>query len=238
MSLNKPYRYAIYFAGEPKSELWTLGSEWLGRCSMGAEIQSFESVNPINRDWRWKMTQHPRRYGWHATLKAPFRLKQDLSVETLLAELKQLSHELRVFELPLLEVKRLKNFLALAPLENQLGIEKIAAAAQQCVEHLSSCSEPLTASEIAYRNESALSEREQVLLRQWGYPYVKELYQFHFTLSDGLDTSSALEIHELTQAAKAWFDFVQPLRFDRIALFVEECKGQDFQFLTDFVIPQ
>jgi Mn-dependent DtxR family transcriptional regulator len=96
----------------------------------------------------------------------------------------------------------------------------------------------LTASEIAYRNESALSEREQVLLRQWGYPYVKELYQFHFTLSDGLDTSSALEIHELTQAAKAWFDFVQPLRFDRIALFVEESKGQDFQFLTDFVIPQ
>lgn len=184
------------------------------------------------------MTQHPRRYGWHATLKAPFRLKKDLSVETLLAELQQLSHELTVFELPLLEVKRLKNFLALAPLENQRGIEKIAAAAQQCVEHLSPCAESLTASEIAYRNESRLSEREQVLLQQWGYPYVKELYQFHFTLSDGLDTSSALEIHELTLAAKAWFDFAQPLRFDRIALFVEESKGQDFKFLTDFVIPQ
>ena len=143
-----------------------------------------------------------------------------------------------VFELPILEVKQLRNFLALTPVENHHRIHQIRLAAQTCVEYLHEFSEPLTESEISYRNQSNLSSREQALMKQWGYPYVKELYQFHFTLSDGFDALSEFEITELTQAAKKWFNFSQPLQYDRLALFVEESKGQDFKFLSEYLIPK
>jgi len=238
MKNTKPYRYAIYFVGEPQSEFWTLGSQWLGRCSMNSKIESHLDTNNLDSKLRMKMTQHPRRYGWHATLKAPFRLKDGLSIEFLMDKLKNLASELTVFELPILEVKRLRNFLALTPVENHDRINQISVAAQTCVEYLHEFSEPLTESEISYRNQSNLSSREQALMKQWGYPYVKELYQFHFTLSDGFDALSEFEISELTQAAKKWFNFSQPLQFDRLALFVEESKGQDFKFLSEYLIPK
>ena len=238
MKRTKPYRYAIYFAGEPQGELWTLGSQWLGRCAMNLHTLSNLEINNLNPGLRLRMTQQPRRYGWHATLKAPFRLKDSLSVEFLIAELKNLALELSVFDLPIMEVKHLRNFLALAPVVSQDGVHTIGVAAQKCVEYLHELSEPLTESEISFRNQLNLSSREETLMKQWGYPYTKELYQFHFTLSDGFEVFNNFEINEITQAAKKWFNFYQPLQFDRISLFVEEAKGQDFKFLSDFLIPK
>ena len=66
-------RYAIYFV--PKGELAKFGRAWLGwDCHKGQYISSENAFSePLaNREY---FTKKPRKYGLHATLKAPFRLQ-------------------------------------------------------------------------------------------------------------------------------------------------------------------
>ena len=67
-------RYAVYFVPAAQSALYRFGASLLGYdCYTGTEI-AFPQALPVPEPaWR-EMTQEPRRYGFHATLKAPFHL--------------------------------------------------------------------------------------------------------------------------------------------------------------------
>ena len=68
------HRYAVYFAPHPGSLGWLAGSHWLGRCA--AQLQPLQqlAIKGVSADDLHRLTAAPRRYGWHATLKAPFAL--------------------------------------------------------------------------------------------------------------------------------------------------------------------
>ena len=69
-------RHAIYFAPEP-GPLARFGAEWLGwdpETGVGAEPAS--GLPGLLAARRQLITARPRRYGFHATLKAPFRLAE------------------------------------------------------------------------------------------------------------------------------------------------------------------
>lgn len=73
-------RYALYLAPPTESELWRFGSDVIGRDAMtGASCDGFALEGYPPASWR-NMTSEPRRYGFHATLKAPFRRRVDLGV--------------------------------------------------------------------------------------------------------------------------------------------------------------
>ena len=72
-------RYAIYYAAAPGSELDRFGANLLGYDAWSGEDLPFpDGVAERMPDWR-DLTQDPRKYGFHATLKAPLALgrKQD-----------------------------------------------------------------------------------------------------------------------------------------------------------------
>src|SRR5690242_14050929 len=74
-------RYAIYYAPSPDSVLHRFGSTLLGYDAVSGDDLPFpEGVTP---DWR-EVTEDPRKYGFHATLKAPTALADGRSEAELL----------------------------------------------------------------------------------------------------------------------------------------------------------
>lgn len=71
-------RYAIYFAPAPGSPWRQFGADWLGRGEgSDAPVDQFDPPPGIARDQWCDMIGEPRRYGFHAALKAPFRMVTD-----------------------------------------------------------------------------------------------------------------------------------------------------------------
>ena len=67
-------RYAIYFVPDPDTPLWNFGSKVVGYDSANGIDVPFhdDPFFVLNDIMAW--TEDPRRYGFHATLKAPFEL--------------------------------------------------------------------------------------------------------------------------------------------------------------------
>ena len=81
--MTQPSRYAVYLAPPPTSALWRFGCDVLGRdAATGEPVWGFATAGIDAECWR-ALTAEPRRYGFHATLKAPFRLAAGLSGDEL-----------------------------------------------------------------------------------------------------------------------------------------------------------
>ena len=66
-------RYALYLTPPQHSDLWSFGCNVIGRDPFtGRLVDGFAPEGHEFEAWR-KLTSEPRRYGFHATLKAPFR---------------------------------------------------------------------------------------------------------------------------------------------------------------------
>jgi hypothetical protein len=185
------------------------------------------------------LTSAPRRYGWHATLKAPFTLAAHATPDMLLKAVQQLASRLQSFDMPALQVTRLGDFLALAP---QTRSSAIDALAQACVLDLHDFAEPLSEAELQRRRKSRLTPEEDALLLRWGYPHVLDHFRFHCSLTGPLNGShngslTALDDRAITavqDAAQAYFGVLPPHRFDNIGVFVEPVAGGDFALLQQF----
>src|SRR6202000_715837 len=78
-------RYAIYYAPQSGSALDRFGAHLLGYDAYRGEELSFpDDMAAIAPDWR-ELTQDPRKYGFHATLKAPMSLAEGRTEAELLA---------------------------------------------------------------------------------------------------------------------------------------------------------
>src|SRR5438445_13470887 len=67
-------RYAVYFIPAADSELYRFGSAVPQYdCYTGAAVLPPAELRDQAEEWR-KTTEEPRRYGFHATLKAPLYL--------------------------------------------------------------------------------------------------------------------------------------------------------------------
>jgi len=233
MSLNssqfsKPYRCAIYFVPEVHSAWWQAGSAWLGRCAATGQSLAQPRLSDISPEAQWATTSDPRRYGWHATLKAPFQMLSGEDVASVVSSLHALAKTLPAFDLPALQVSKQDGFLALRPVGDVSRINSTAAA---CVKALHRLAAPLSEADVARRRQAALSPEQDRLLLAWGYPYVFDEFQFHLSLTGRLDGMSEAEQTAWQGAAQAHFHDLPVCRFDRLALFVEPTPGADFQWV-------
>lgn len=184
---NPSTRYAIYWAPPTGSLLDRLGAFWLGRDAYGANLAP--PVVPGLDETRWrKLTEAPRHYGLHATLKPPFRLADGATDGAFVEAIAALAADIAPFSGPPLRVQRLDEFLALAPSAPCLPLADLAA---RCVKELDPFRSPAGPDELARRRSAGLTARQERHLAQWGYPYVLEDFRFHVTLTERVDDGEA-----------------------------------------------
>lgn len=214
-------RFAVYFAPDPDGFLHWSGSSWLGRDAFGNTVSVPDFASRIE-----SFTQEPRRYGFHATLKAPMALRDHLSADDLIAELTRLAQGWVPFEIEL-RLARIDGFLALVPASPSTELDALAA---HCVETLDGFRKPASDAELERRRKAGLSARQESNLVTWGYPYVFEDFAFHMTLTRRLSEQEAQDVAPL---AKTHFAPVlgTPVAIDALTLFVEPRPGADFTVL-------
>ncbi len=222
-------RYAIYYAPLSSTDLWRFGSSILGYDAETGEDIPFPAGEPFDGpDWRG-LTEEPRRYGFHGTLKAPFHLKPGATEEALLAELRHFAGEQTSFDVPELTVALLGSFVALVPDGAQPRLDGLAA---DCTRSLDRFREPLTAADRARRLRAPLSERQVMQLDEWGYPYVFEDFRFHMTLTGSLRPESREPVR-LALAAR-YAELPPGLRVDGVTVFRQDDRQGRFRILQRF----
>jgi putative phosphonate metabolism protein len=176
-------RYAIYYAPEPGSALAQFGARCLGRdVQTGSDVPHHE-LTGFSSGELIGLTREPRRYGFHGTLKAPFRLTDLATERDLIDRLRVFAAGRRPFAVAPLILAEIAGFLALIPAEHPAPLHDLAA---ECVREFDDLRAQPTSSELARRLASNLTSAQQLLLARWGYPYVMEEFRFHLTLTDKL----------------------------------------------------
>lgn len=210
-------RYAIYYL-PPHGPLAQFGAEWLGWdvvAGISAERSDALPVDPT------ALTQTPRKYGFHATIKPPFRLAEDVDVTGLTEAFEGFCSGQAPVVLEALEVARLGRFLALIPTGHTAALNALAGAA---VEALDTYRAPLNDAELARRRQSRLTPRQETLLAQWGYPYVMDEFRFHMTLTSKLPKAEAIALQpELARYLAPILP--KPFSIDRLSLVGEDASG-------------
>lgn len=221
-------RYAIYFAPPEGSALADTGNRWLGRnAASGCAVP--QPVCPgLSPERLAALTAAPRRYGFHGTLKAPFRLRAGCTPDELGRAIAALATRQQPFEFTL-QLAMLGSFFAWLPADAQ---ERIAAVATACVIELDEFRQPADATELA-RRAVGLDPNRAALLQRWGYPYVLDEFRFHLTLSDAVSGSEAEAMH--TALADYTARHAQGrIAFDALCLFVEPAPGADFRQIVRY----
>ena len=225
------HRYAVYFAPRPDSALWQHGSHWLGRCAGLQRAMPQPTIDGVAPQDFQRLTAAPRRYGWHATLKAPFALAPGVDEAALRQAVRTLARSLQAFEMPPLQVARIDDFLALVPTASHPGHARLHEVAGACVTQLQPLAAALSASELARRRAAGLTPRQDELLQRWGYPFVLESFRFQLSLTGGLAQADPATVALVHAAAQAFFADPQAVAFDSLALFAEPVAGADFVLL-------
>jgi putative phosphonate metabolism protein len=211
-------RYAVYYAPAAEQPLWRAGCVWLGRDAADA----LDLRDPPAR------RREPWRYGFHATLKAPFRLCPSLRESQLDAALQALAARTPAFEMPALAVDTLADFVALRPAEALPRGHALWRLADDCVRELDAFRAPPTPAELARRLARPLEAGARLLLAQWGYPHVLDGWRFHITLSDSLPPTEREAMVREAQTHFAAALAQQPLRCSELCLFVQAAPGLPF----------
>jgi len=220
------YRIATFFAPSFDHPLWQAGSQWLGRDARGRDE---DPVSCAERLTDSDLTDAPRRYGFHATLKPPFVLTSgDQAVEIAQAA-RAIAAEVPAFRMPALSVKILDGFLALRPARHDdQGLHNLNQLAESMVRGLDRFRQPTSPEQITQR-AGGLSAQQQNMLEQWGYPFVLETWRFHMTLSRRLIKPTDRPETALA-AARAFFEpaIKQPLWCRDVCLYLEPAPESDF----------
>ncbi len=222
-------RYALYAAPPPDSRLWPFGSSVIGYDAATASDLAFPKHPPCDSsDWA-AMTEDPRRYGFHGTLKAPFVLAAGCPEGELLEAAMLFAERRPAFVVPALEVALLGRFVALVPAAPSPALGALAA---DCVREFDRFRAPLTEADRARRLKSPLTPRQIDHLDAWGYPYVFEDFRFHMTLTGALPESRRAEVRAALDAA--YRKVSEPLRLDALCIYRQADRSSRFTILARF----
>lgn len=224
-------RYAIYYAAPRDSALDRFGAELIGYDAWrGDELAVPAGVADTMPDWQ-ALTSDPRKYGFHATLKAPFALAAGRSESELITVCGAFAGSARRIAAITPVVRAIGDFVALVPDEPSAALDTLA---QDCVETFDGFRAPLTAEDRARRNPAALTPRQLAHLDRWGYPHVGDDFRFHMTLTGRIPLERRAAIVAMLRdrfAASAAGVPSTPLAIDRIALVRQDDASSRFKVI-------
>ncbi|MEM8537341.1 MAG: DUF1045 domain-containing protein [Pseudomonadota bacterium] len=217
-------RFAIYYI-PPPGTLARFGATWLGWDVLrGTEVPQFHVPGLDD------ITMTPRKYGFHGTLKPPFRLRPDQSAAKLESAIAAMAKRIAPATCDGLRLEQLGGFLALTPYGDMAQLQQVAAA---CVRDIDDFRMPATDAELARRRASGLTDRQDALLSQWGYPYVMDAFRFHLTLTGKL--SEGAIGHWVETVASVLPALPAPFTLDQIALCGERRDGH-FELIQRYTL--
>jgi len=224
-------RYAIYFMPAPETPLWRFGSSIIG---YDAAVQR-DIPHPVHPAFdaaafpQW--TGEPRRYGFHATLKAPFALRDGKTEADLLETAKAFAADRRAFSGGDFGVAALGDFVALVPSAARPALHALADDATRVFERFRA---PLSQADRERRLRAPLTERQIGYLDAWGYPYVFEDFRFHMTLTGPLPPDRRERVR--AGLADLYGMIARPVRCDAIAVFIQRARDQRFAVLARYTM--
>jgi putative phosphonate metabolism protein len=220
-------RYAIYFTPPAEDPLTRRASHWLGRDAFSGEMLVQPMIEAFSEATFSELTSDPRRYGFHATMKAPFELASTASEAELVDAFESFAAGQTPFTLASLVLGQIGPFFALVPGTRSPELECLAA---DCVTVFDRFRAPLNESEIARRRPERLTPNERRNLLTWGYPYVLDDFRFHMTLTGPVEPDD-----QSTMCAVIETHFCglldQPRVIDTLSLFIEPSRGAPFTLL-------
>ena len=225
-------RYAIYFTPAPDTALWRFGSSVLGYDARARTTVAFPRHGLWLEPWFLRIQETPARYGFHATLKAPFELAEGVSERALMDRAAVFGERNAPLCLPALEVALLDDFIALRPLSEDAEPNRLAAG---CVREFDDMRAPLSVKDRARRLSQVLTPRQHAHLDRWGYPYVFEEFRFHMTLTGRVGAIEAPRMHAALEQVFSPL-LGAPVVIDGLALFVEPEAGGPFTVLSRHVL--
>ncbi|MDB5965978.1 MAG: hypothetical protein JWQ72_2478 [Polaromonas sp.] len=226
-------RFAIYFSPALQSPWWDFGAGWLGRDDHKNTILQQPVCAGLTTADHQRITAEPRRYGFHATLKAPFRLAEGVGEAGLLKHTHALARTLKPLPLGLMRIALLDDFLALVPDAVPPQLDPLA---RRCVLELDALRAPLSDEERSRRRPENLDERARQLLELHGYSHVLERFRLHMTLTGKI---TGLETRLVTNALGGQIGRLNtesPLVLDRLCVFVEKETGAPSCRIADLLL--
>ena len=178
------HRYAIYVTATPDTALAQFGAEWLGWDSATGTAIPQPQVPGLDMP---AITEAPHPYGFHGTIKPPFRLAEGSTPDALLADLTALCTRLPAVTLQGLELARLGGFFALVPVGDETALADMAAQVVQSLDHHRAAP---SEAEMDKRRAARLNPQQETHLQRWGYPYVLDQFRYHMTLTGRLEADT------------------------------------------------
>jgi len=220
-------RYAIYYAAAPDTDLDRFGAQLLGYDAFsGKDLPFPDGVLQMAPDWR-ELTRDPRKYGFHATLKAPLSLAPGKTETELLSACAAFANTPRPVPVIRPVVDSISGFIAVVPAEPSTELERLAS---DCTSEFDSFRARLTPEDRTRRNPSALTERQCGHLDRWGYPYVMEDFRFHMTLTGRLDAERREPVLRMLRNSFSAIG-IKTLAIDGIALFRQDDADSRFRIV-------
>ena len=217
-------RYAIYFTPPQNDPLTNAAARWLGRNAFSGETFPLSEQGELPLEEVTQLTADPRRYGFHATLKAPFALAPGKTEKELLDALEAFCVNTRPLDIPKVILGRIGAFFAIVPDRSYPELQSLEASIVETFEPFRA---PLSDADIARRKPENLTAAQRTNLRIWGYPYVFDDFRFHMTLTGQVPANR-------TDAMQAALDerfsvhVDRPLAINGLALFREDAPGAPF----------
>lgn len=220
-------RYAIYFTPAPDGALWQVASAWIGRDTHADRAVPRPPALDLASDDLAAVTANPSRYGFHATLVAPFELAPGRDEDDLDAALVTFCRNWPTFRTAL-KVDRIYDFLALVPAQVDPRLDTLAAACVRGFDHFRA---PLSDADLVRRDSPDLSEYERALLKRWGYAHVLDAFRFHMSLTGALPDDT---LARLKPQLVALFDDVlrEPVAIDGLSLLKQPDRSSPFHCIA------
>ncbi|CAN7719821.1 DUF1045 domain-containing protein [Bosea sp. LjRoot237] len=221
-------RYALYYTPAADSALWRFGSATLGYDAItGRDIAFAVPPGCEALDWQ-ELIAEPRRYGFHATLKAPFELANGRNEGALRAFARNYAAGRPPVRLAGLSVNALGRFIALTPSEPSDELQRFAFDIVQAFEPFRA---PLSPADLERRLQSPLTPAHRAYLEAYGYPYVGDAFRFHMTLTGSLPDGEVAPIKAALTQAHAQAVPAGPVLIDQVAIFKQESRTSRFVLL-------
>jgi len=217
-------RYAIYFAPLRDHKLWNFGCASIGYDSAIGQTVPLHKHRIYQKPEIHEWTRAPRRYGFHATLKAPFHLAEGKSLSDLKIAASEFCLSRKKFFIKRLEIMPIGDFLALVPAAPS---SELNALAKDCVKKFEAFRAPLNSTDYAKRLEAPLTKNQISHLNIWGYPYVLDEFRFHMTLTGRLPKK--VKTAMLTTLRNIYAPLDGPVEIGSIAICSQSTRAAQFK---------
>lgn len=214
-------RLAIYYTPPGESALSKAAASWLGRDSVSLKHSGGKLPAPEKKKRYLEIISSPFHYGFHATIKPPFKLSAGTQIDDVAARLRVFAASYQSFVLPTLELSCMDNFFCLRPTQPCPELNQLAADTVRAFDKFRL---PPDQDELKKRRLAALTPAQEKSLQEWGYPYLMDEFRFHLTLTGRVAEEQEKRVLKKELHKRFPPESLENVVFGSLCLFLEKNK--------------